>query len=107
MNQYDPMALADQAQAEDDKALRDRMAAECEESDVRWLMGSPQGRRIIWRMLNRTGVFRSSYSSDALAMAFAEGNRNIGLQLLAQVHELCPDQYPEMVREANERNIDD
>lgn len=107
MNQYDPMALAEQAEAADSKALKDRMAAESESSDIRWLMESAQGRRIVWRMLNRTGVFRSSFSSDALAMAFAEGNRNIGLQLLAQVHELCPDLYPEMVREANERDIDD
>lgn len=107
MNQYDPMALAEQAEAADSKALKDRMAAESEASDIRWLMESEQGRRIVWRLLNRTGVFRSSFSSDALAMAFAEGNRNIGLQLLAQVHELCPDLYPEMVREANERNIDD
>lgn len=107
MNQYDPMALAEQAEAADSKALKDRMAAESEASDIRWLMESEQGRRIVWRLLNRTGVFRSSFSSDALAMAFAEGNRNIGLQLLAQVHELCPDLYPEMVREANERDIDD
>lgn len=107
MNQYDPMALAEQAEAADSKALKDRMAAESEASDIRWLMESEQGRRIVWRLLNRTGVFRSSFSSDALAMAFAEGNRNTGLQLLAQVHELCPDLYPEMVREANERNIDD
>jgi len=107
MNQYDPMALDEQAKAADSKALKDRMAAESEASDIRWLMESAQGRRIVWRMLNRTGVFRSSFSSDALAMSFAEGNRNIGLQLLAQVHELCPDLYPEMVREANERDIDD
>ena len=107
MSQYDPIALNDQAEAADSKALRDRMAAEREAADIRWLMESEQGRRIVWRILNQSGVFRSSFSSDALAMAFSEGNRNIGLQLMAQVHELCPDMYPEMVREANARNLDD
>mgnify|MGYP000025237787 CR=1 FL=1 len=107
MSQYDPIALNDQAEAADSKALRDRMAAEREAADIRWLMESEQGRRIVWRILNQSGVFRSSFSSDALAMAFSEGNRNIGLQLMAQVHELCPDMYPEMVREANTRNLDD
>lgn len=107
MSQYDPIALNDQAEAADSKALRDRMAAEREAADIRWLMESEQGRRIVWRLLNQSGVFRSSFSSDALAMAFSEGNRNIGLQLMAQVHELCPDMYPEMVREANARNLDD
>jgi hypothetical protein len=107
MSQYDPIALNDQAEAADSKALRDRMAAEREAADIRWLMESEQGRRIVWRLLNQSGVFRSSFSSDALAMAFAEGNRNTGLQLMAQVHELCPDMYPEMVREANARDLDD
>ncbi len=107
MSQYDPIALNEQAEAADSKALRDRMAAERESADIRWLMESEQGRRIVWRFLNRSGVFRSSFSSDALAMAFAEGNRNTGLQLMAQVHELCPDMYPEMVREANARDLDD
>lgn len=107
MSQYDPIALNDQAEAADSKALRDRMAAEREAADIRWLMESEQGRRIVWRLLNQSGVFRSSFSSDALAMAFSEGNRNIGLQLMAQVHELCPDMYPEMAREANARNLDD
>lgn len=107
MKQYDPTALSEQADAADSRALKDRLASEREASDIRWLMESEQGRRIVWRLLNSTGVFRSSFSSDALAMAFAEGNRNTGLQLMAQVHELCPDLYPEMVREANERNLDD
>lgn len=53
-----------------------------------WLMSGPRGRRIVWRALERAGVFRTSYSSDALAMAFAEGARNEGLRLLAAVQHL-------------------
>ena len=52
-------------------------------------------------MLERAGVFRSSFSSDAMAMAFNEGNRNSGLALLATVNSLAPAEYIKMMQEAN------
>ena len=57
--------------------------------------------------LLRTHVFHSSFSSSALAMAFAEGERNTGLQLLNDIMQFAPDQYVQMMREANDRRIAD
>jgi len=102
MGEHDPLDTGGQQRAKDAKAIRERLARETEEADVRWLMGTRRGRRIVWRLLERAGVFRTSFSANAMQMAFAEGNRNAGIVLLAQVHELCPDQYPLMVAEANE-----
>lgn len=76
-----------------------RLTRETEESDIRWLMSSKRGRRIVWRQLDRAGVFRLSFNTNAMQMAFAEGNRNEGLRLLSQVHALCPELYPQMVKE--------
>ena len=36
--------------------------------------GSKRGRRIVWRFLERAGVYRLSFNTNAMAMAFAEGN---------------------------------
>jgi len=63
-------------------------------------MSSKRGRRILWRLLDRAGVFRLSFNTNAMAMAFAEGNRNEGLRYLALIHTLCPELYPTMVKEA-------
>lgn len=73
--------------------------AEREAEDFKNLMAMELGRRFVWRLLDSTGVFRLSFNTDTLLMAFAEGRRNEGLRLLAQIHSLCPEQYPLMQKE--------
>ena len=88
--------------------LRNRLAKENEEADLKWLMGSKRGRRVVWRLLDQSGVFRLSFNTNAMQMAFAEGNRNYGNRTLAMIHALCPELYPQMVKEnTNDRNADD
>lgn len=67
--------------------------------DFKWLMGCPQGRRFVWRLLEGYGVFLSSFSTDPLEMAFREGRRNEGLRLMAMIHEHTPDRYIELLKE--------
>lgn len=108
MSKYDPTDIQSREQAKSDTDTRRRLAKDTEEGDIKWLMGSKRGRRILWRQLDRAGVFRLSFNTNAMAMAFAEGNRNEGLRILSMIHAVCPEQYPTMVREANEqRNPDD
>lgn len=104
----DPTDLRGQERARADAELKARLARETEEGDIKWFMSSKRGRRIVWRLLDRAGVFRLSFNTNAMAMAFAEGNRNEGLRLLSQVHALCPELYPVMVKEnANDARNDD
>lgn len=71
-----------------------------EDTDLEWLMSTQQGRRIMWRLLSMAGVYRLSYAgADTHGTAFAEGARNIGLQLMHEVQRLCPNQYGVMVKE--------
>ena len=108
MSNYDPLDLRGQERAKADKDLRERLLRENEESDIKWLMSSKRGRRIVWRLLDHAGVFRSSFNTNAMTMAFAEGNKNYGLRLLAMIHALCPEQYPAMMKEqSNDRTNDD
>jgi hypothetical protein len=62
-----------------------------------------------WRLLDQAGVFRTSFNTNAMSMAFADGGRNYGLRMLGMVHALCPDQYPAMMKEQahDERTNDD
>jgi hypothetical protein len=99
MNNYDPLDIKAQERSKSDRDLQERVERESEESDVRWLMGNKRGRRILWRLLDQSGVFRSSFNTNAMAMAFAEGNRNYGLRTLAMIHALCPEQYATMMKE--------
>ena len=73
---YDPLDLRGQERDRADKELRERLDRQNEEADVKWLMSQKRGRRMVWRFLDQAGVFRSSFSTNAMQMAFAEGNRN-------------------------------
>ena len=109
MSDYDPTDLHGQEREADRREMRNRLAKDSEAADLKWLMGSKRGRRIVWRDLDQAGLFRLSFNTNAMQMAFAEGNKNIGLRKLALIHTLCPELYPVMVREqANDnRNADD
>ena len=109
MNNYDPLDIRGQETAKADRELREKIAQENEAADVKWLMSNKRGRRVIWRLLDQSGVFKLSFNTNAMAMAFAEGNRNYGNRMLSMIHSLCPELYPTMVKEANQnvRNADD
>ncbi|MFY3594171.1 endopeptidase [Achromobacter xylosoxidans] len=70
-----------------------------ESDDMKWLMGNHRGRRIVWRLLSRAGVYRTSFSTNAMQMAFNEGNRNEGLRLMTSLLQNCPERYAEMLQE--------
>ncbi len=104
MSNYDPLDLRSQERSKSEQESRDRLARENEEDDLKWLMSSKRGRRIIWRLLGQSGVFRLSFNTNAVAMAFAEGNRNFGNRTITMINTICPELYPTMVKEnANER----
>jgi hypothetical protein len=96
---YDPTDIQRQAAAAEDKARQEFVQREQEESDIRWLMGSKRGRRIVWRLLVQSGLFTSTFDPNAMTMAFAEGRRFFGGRVLETIHALCPELYPTMVKE--------
>jgi hypothetical protein len=71
---------------------------------IRALMGTTQGRQWVFERLTASHIFASSFSLDPLQMAFKEGERNSGLQLLNDVMAISPDEYVMMMREANVRH---
>lgn len=79
-------------------AAREELAKRQEEADTKWLMASEAGRRTVWWLLEEAGVFRTSMTADNWTF-FNEGQRNLGLKLLARVQEHCPDEYARMTKE--------
>ena len=108
MKEHDPLDLRSQERQKEEREVRDRIDRENEEADIKWLMSSKRGRRVMWRLLDQAGVFKLSFNTNAMTMAFAEGNRNYGLRALSLIHALCPELYPTMTKEnTNDRNADD
>ena len=70
---------------------------------VQTLMSTTQGRQWVHERLTLCHVIATSFSTNAYESAFREGERNVGLQLLNDVMT-CPDEYIQMMREANVRS---
>ena len=96
--EIDPQDLIAQEAASAKKEQRKRLLRHLEVEDFKWLMANKQGRRFVWRLLDKAGVFRSTFRNDN-EMVFLEGMRNMGLMLIAEIHEICPEKYHLMLKE--------
>lgn len=96
---HNPLDQEQQDAARHEQAMVMKRETQIQQDDTRWLMSTKRGRRIVWRLLEVSGVHRISFNADAMVMAFNEGNRNYGNQFLAEITSLCPDRYLEMLKE--------
>jgi hypothetical protein len=93
--------------ASDPKQVKDRIKQlrvqeNIKDDLLRRIMETREGRSWFFEILESAHIWRSSFSVEALAMGFAEGERNMGLRLLADLMRACPARYIEMVQEARE-----
>ncbi len=75
---------------------RDDRARELE--DFRWIMSTKEGRRFIRRMIERCHLYKTSFTGNNTTF-YLEGERNIGILLLAELNSSCPEQYGVMMKE--------
>lgn len=98
---YDLMEREQAVTEAEDAEGKARRARQVE--DIKWLMGHPQGRRIATRLLKLTGVRRTTFNPSGSVMAFAEGQRNVGLWFESELISANPEGYLKLLREfANE-----
>ncbi len=64
---------------------RSKKKADRDLSDIRKVALLPEGRRLIWRMLSRSGVFQMNGYDNLIDMARFTGRRNTGVELLTDV----------------------
>lgn len=99
---YDAFDLKAQQQLRDEADEKAKLRARIGIDDLKWVMQNKRGRRFVHGILERAGVWRLSFHTNALQMAFNEGSRNEGLALLAKLTEHCPELYSLMLKEHRE-----
>ena len=102
MSHSDPFDLQSQDRAIAGNSDKAKLAQQVEIDDMKWLMSNKRGRRFVCRLLERAGVWRISFNTNALTMAFNEGQRNEGLRLMSQISIHCAERYAEMLKESKE-----
>lgn len=92
---------ADTGQVKERKR-KDKDAEQQAQDDLREVMDTAAGRRFVWRMLERAGIYRQSFTGNSSTF-FNEGERNVGLFLLSELQAACPQAFIQMQQEQLER----
>lgn len=69
-------------------------------NDIKWLMASKQGRRLMRRWLGETGIYRTSFTGNSETF-FREGKRAFGLYLTDELTRHAFQDYLLMLNEGN------
>lgn len=84
-----------------------RSATELEEryrreqlADMRALMDTQEGRRTVWRFLERASVFGSAFNTNAMTQSHTIGWQDAGKWWLAEIESACPEKFAVMQNEA-------
>lgn len=79
----------------------ERIQRELELNDIRVVARSAEGRRFLWRLLGKAGIFRGSFVPGQPDVTnFNEGQQNLGLWLLKEIDAASTEIYLKMRREA-------
>ncbi len=105
---YDPTSPRSLERERHEKADAEARKRAQRAERIKWLMSSPRGRQVMWDILEQTPPVAATFNTNAMQMAYNEGRRSVGVDLLAYVQTTCPDRYFEMLKEhqKNERRND-
>lgn len=94
-----PLNAANHQQlAEQDR--RRKNAAAIALDDRRFVMGDARGRRFVMALLDFCGPMRTAFHPNGSQQSFNLGQQNVGLKLLADIEEACPEMYAKMKDES-------
>lgn len=107
MSGHDPTDVLATEHAQEARETAKKRTSRQVSDDVKWVLHDKRGRRFVWRLLESTGVYRSSFTGNSETF-FREGERNVGLKILDLIDAHCPERYAEMMKERrDERNATD
>ncbi len=72
------------------------------DADTREVMSTPTGRRFVNHAVELCHIMKLSFSGNSQTF-FLEGERNIGIQLYADINRACPELWDEMRAEDRDR----
>jgi hypothetical protein len=88
---------ADETQVRE-RGNKEKLRRAQELDDVREILRTKGGRRFYWRYLTDCGLFKTSMTGNSQTY-FLEGQRNVGLKLLADMNQAAPEAYLLMQQE--------
>jgi hypothetical protein len=91
--------------AGDDLQVKDRRTTHGleltnEVRDLRKVLATESGRRVLWRLLSKCGLYTLSFAAgQSDVTAFREGRREVGNEILIMLAEADPEAYIRLQKE--------
>lgn len=79
---------------------KEKLVFERKLNDLKFILSTEQGRRFIWDLLSRCGIFKESADASGSWTYYKEGRRSVGLSILTEVVEADPDSYLKMMKDS-------
>lgn len=73
-------------------------------ADLRAVLKTGEGRRVLWAILGNCRTFESVYDENALRMAHRAGRQDLGHELMADIDAAQPDAFVAMMKEHSHRS---
>lgn len=91
-----PTGIFDDLEKAEKRAAEAKVEAKLLETALQSVMASEQGRLSVSWILSLTGQNDSITSSDAMLMSNLSGRRDVGLQILRKLRDVCPASVDQM-----------
>lgn len=82
-----------------------KLKRENEMEDLKTVLKSPEGQRVLFRIVMKTKFLESSWTGNSTTF-FNEGMREVGRLLLAEMAEVAPDQMSKFFEQAFKKEIE-
>lgn len=90
--------------ADPKEIARQELLRKQELEDLKAVMQTAQGRRLVWRLLSECHIFELSFTGNSETF-FREGKRSIGLVFFRDLHVTCPELYRQMESEQQRKEV--
>lgn len=74
-----------------------RLSRKDENRDLRTVLGTVEGRRVLWRLLEHCRVFSSVYDDHGPRMAYYSGRQDVGHFIVKAIDDANPDAMFQMM----------
>lgn len=89
---------ADEAQVKEAQG-KDKRKADRAKEDLRFVLSSPNGRRVLWGVLEKCRIYTGSADNSGSWTYFNEGRRSVGLDLIADIIAIDQKLFIELQKE--------
>lgn len=87
------------------KKTKDELQKQTKKDDLIWVLSDPRGRRVVWRLLERCGIYKNSFTGNSHTF-FNEGRRAVGLETLIEINDADPKAFSVMATEAANEKLE-